>query len=79
MIKLKKVRDGYILYSEYGHSHFKNKKTANKCKCLINKGILPSQAYFVESAKRLLSEKEFIKLHSKKKKDKYYNVNKGII
>lgn len=78
MIKLKKVKNGYILYSEYGHSHFKNKKTANRCKCLINKGILPNQPYFVESCKRLLSKKEFIKLHSKKKKDKYYNVNKGL-
>ena len=77
MVKLKKVKNGYILYSEYGHSHFKNKSAAAKCRCLINKGILPNQPYFVESCKRLLSNKEFETLRHRKKKEKYININKG--
>ena len=78
MVKLKKVKNGYILYSEYGHSHFKNKSAAAKCRCLINKGILPNQPYFVESCKRLLSEKEFQRLENKKEKEHYININKGV-
>ena len=77
MIKLKKVKNGYILYSANGHSHFSNKKAAIRCRCLINKGILPLQPYFIESSKRLLSAKEFERLKQRKKKEKYINVNNG--
>lgn len=81
MIKLKKVRDGYILYNTKGgyekHSHFRNKKSACKCRTLINKGIMPKQPYFIESARRLLSEKEFEQLKKKKVKSYYVNINKG--
>ena len=78
MVKLKKVKNGYILYSKNGHSHFKNKSAAAKCRCLINKGILPNQPYFVESCKRLLSGKEFQRLENKKEKEHYININKGV-
>lgn len=78
MIKLKKIKNGFILYSKEGHSHFKNKKAAIRCRCLINKGILPNQPYFVESCRRLLSKKEFQRLENKKEKEHYININKGV-
>ena len=82
MIKLKKVKNGYILYNSSGgyerHSHFKNKKAACRCKALINNGVLPNQPYFIESARRLLSPKEFERLRFKNKKEKYININKGV-
>jgi len=81
LIKIKKVKRGWILYNSSGgyehHSHFRNKKSANKCKCLLNKGILPSQPYFQESARRLFSDKEYKQLERKHQKEKYINVQKG--
>lgn len=76
-IKLKKISKGFILYSPHGHSHFKNKKTANKCRCLIEKGIYPNNKYFQESCRRLLSKEDLERLRQKRKKDKYININKG--
>ncbi len=76
-IKLKKISRGFILYSPHGHSHFKNKKTANKCRCLIEKGIYPNNKYFQESCRRLLSKEDLERLRQKRKKDKYININKG--
>lgn len=76
-IKLKKISKGFILYSPHGHSHFKNVKTANKCRRLIEKGIYPNNRYFQESCKRLLSKEDFERLRLKRKKEKYINVNNG--
>ena len=75
-IKLKKVRNGYILYKINGkgaHSHFFNRRAARKCQRYINKGILPHQPYYIESCRRLLSKKEFEKLRPKRRKPKYIN------
>ena len=80
-IKLKKVRNGYILYSlskKGAHSHFFNRRAARKCQTFINKGILPSKPYFIESCRRLLSRKEFERLRPRKKKPRYFNVNNGV-
>ena len=80
-IKLKKVRNGYILYSlskKGAHSHFYNRRAARKCQTFINKGILPSKPYFIESCRRLLSRKEFERLRSRKKKPRYFNMNNGV-
>ena len=80
-IKLKKVRNGYILYSlskKGAHSHFFNRRAARKCQTFINKGILPSKPYFIESCRRLLSKKEFERLRPRKKKTRSFNVTHGV-
>lgn len=80
-IKIKKVKKGYILYDASGggkHSHFFNRGAARRCLICINKGILPDQPYFVESCRRLLSKKEFERLRPQKKKEKYFNSQKGV-
>lgn len=82
MLKLKKVRNGWIIFNDSGgydkHSHFSNKKSAECCLALLKKGIMPEQPYFKESAKRLLSCKEYNNLSLKRNKDKYINVNNGV-
>lgn len=80
-IKIKKVKNGYILYRVNGngaHSHFFNRRAARRCLTYINKGILPDKPYFIESCHRLLSKKEFERLRPRKKKDDYFNPQKGV-
>lgn len=80
-IKIKKVKNGYILYDVRGggnHSHFFNRRAARRCLTYINKGILPDQPYFVESCRRLLSKKEFERLRPQRKKERYFNSQKGV-
>ncbi len=80
-IKIKKVKKGYILYDDRGggrHSHFFNRRAARRCLTYINKGILPDQPYFVESCRRLLPKKEFERLRPQRKKEKYFNSQKGV-
>lgn len=81
LVQIKKVKNGWLLFNDCGgyerHSHFKNEKAARACLNLINKGIMPKQPYFIETCKRVLSKKEFERLESKRRKEKYININKG--
>lgn len=75
-LKIKKVKIGYIMYNETlgTHSHFRSYNGAMNCRKLIHKGIMPNNEYYIESCKRLLSDKEFATLKSKQR---YHNVNNG--
>lgn len=76
VIRIKKVKCGWILYDDTGngrHSHFRNKKSAKECLTLIKKRQLPEKPYYVESCRRLLSNKEFERLRARKEKQRYYN------
>lgn len=79
ILKYKEVRDGYIVYRKdtEKHTHFKSKNGARKFLYLMNKNLLPQSPYFVESARRLLTEEEFNKLKTRRKQ-KYCNVNRGV-
>ena len=58
------------------HTHLKSKGSCLTLIRLINQGILPKSSYLRESAKRLLTDKEYEKLNNKTKQ-RYVNVNKG--
>ena len=69
-------RKKWIVYNTHkkgSHTHFYTEDACKDIICLLEKGILPSNEYFLESAKRLLAESEFKKLGKKKKKPRYYN------
>ena len=82
-IKFDIKRDGsreYIVrrvdgaYSQHAHLG-----TLNGCRLLINlinAGLLPTSRYLQIACSRLLSEDEYRGL--KQKKQRYYNVNKGV-
>ncbi len=76
---IKKVRDGYIVCrcGSNKHSHFKSEHGAKDFLKFMKKGLLPKSPYFIESAKRVLTEKEFNKLRTKTKQT-YHNVNRGV-
>jgi len=76
----KEVKDGYIVYRKgtEKHTHFNSKHGARKFLYLMNKNLLPQSPYFVESARRVLTEEEFKKLKIRRKQ-KYCNVNRGVI
>ena len=78
MIKIKKVRHGWILYNDTlgyeAHSHFKDERAARCCMTLINRGIFPKQPYYQETCRRVLSKKDYESLVSKKLRDRYINV-----
>lgn len=82
-LQIKELKDGsYLLYNKYGygtknHSHFKCLKSAEACKRLLTKGIMPNQPYFKSTAKRVLRKEDYLKLGLKRKKERYYNVNNG--
>lgn len=58
------------------HAHIKTKQGVRELLYLIEKKWLPRSEYLKESCRRLLTEDEFMEL--KQKKQRYYNVNKGI-
>ncbi len=78
-LHFKEVKDGYIVYRDgtRKHTHFKSKHGARKFIYLMDKSLLPQSPYFVESAKRVLTEEEFNKLKIRRKQ-KYHNVNRGV-
>ena len=59
MFRVKKVKSGYIVYTKRGHSHFPRKETCYQLIKLLKKHIKPSNPYMLESARRLLSPKDF--------------------
>lgn len=76
-LKIKKTRNGYILYDEQGngkHSHFTTYNCALTCLTFINKKVMPNNPYYKESCRRLLSKEDFSRL---KKKQRYHNVQNG--
>ena len=64
--KVLAVEDGFIVKRRHGkyeqHSHFKDLKTARIVIKLINRNIVPDSPYLLESMKRLLTTKEFLKM-----------------
>ncbi len=54
------------------HSHFRTYKGARKIIELIEHNKMPTKKYFIQAAKRLLTEEEFEELQGSKKQ-KYYN------
>ena len=81
MLGYKKVQKGHLIYRHNGtreqHTHFTTKTAAYRFLNLMNKGLLPKSPYFIESAKRVLTEREFKNLKVNVKQ-KYYNVQKGV-
>jgi hypothetical protein len=68
-LKIKKVKDGWIVYNPAkpkAHTHFKNKESCYFLIKLIKQGVMPNNPYLQESAKRLLTKKEFRRLESVK-------------
>ena len=78
-LHFKEVKDGYIVYKKgtEKHTHFKNKHGARKFLYLMNNRLMPESPYFVESARRVLTEDEFKNLKVRRKQ-KYCNVNRGV-
>lgn len=84
-IELDIIKDssrGYIvrrLNADYKcHAHCKTKNGARLLINLISKDILPISDYLKGSCQRLLTEDEYNTLQSKRRKQQYYNVNKGL-
>ena len=77
---IKKTSRDYVVIRINGeyqqHAHFKKSSGARKIIELIEHGKLPTKKYFIDAAKRLLTEEEFEQLRGGKKQ-KYYNVNRG--
>lgn len=77
LLKRIEVHNGWIVYRVGGtrkqHTHFYNKKAAGAFLKLMKKGILPNNHYFLESARRVLTEKEFKQLRKERKKQKFIN------
>lgn len=76
-LRIKKVRNGYILYDAKGerrHSHFTSYNKARTCLSFINKNVMPNNTYYIESCHRLLSRKEMARLN---KKQRYHNIQNG--
>ncbi len=77
MLKKKKVHFGWIVYRHNGnskqHTHFNNRKGADGFLWLMNNKILPYNKRLLESARRVLTEKELKALRYQKKKQKYVN------
>ena len=85
MLRIKKVRDGHIIYrtnKDGWHSHFSSYQKARVCLSFIERGVMPYNDYYIESCRRLLTEGELTKLEEgiapqwarrKKRKDRYLN------
>lgn len=74
-----KMNRPWLLKREHGdyeqHAHFYTKKECVKCRNLIDSGTYPKNKKFLIAMQRILTKEEFKKLD---KKQRYYNVNKGI-
>jgi len=64
---VKSVQDGWLVCRKGTdkHSHFKSKPAAKNLKHLLIRGIKPKSPYYLESARRLLTQDEFEHLHDK--------------
>lgn len=74
-----KMERAWLLKREHGkyeqHAHFYTKKEALNCRRLIDNNKYPRDKKYKLAMQRLLTEEEFKKLN---KKQRYYNVNKGV-
>lgn len=68
------VRNDRLDYEH--HSHFHNLKGAKRCIDLITRQVLPSNAWWREALRRLLTEEEYLNLQPNKRQA-YYNVQGG--
>lgn len=61
MLFVRKVKEGYIVVNKVNgkHTHFKRKDVAYCFVRLMKKRILPNRPYLQESARRVLSRKEY--------------------
>lgn len=79
VIHYPKMERQWLLKREYGtyeqHAHFYTKKEALQCRKLIDACKYPREKKYLIAMQRILTEEEFKKLD---KKQRYYNVNKGI-
>lgn len=57
------------------HCHFEEEKDALDCIRIIQNGLRPKDKNQANQIKRLLTDKEFLRLN---KKEKYYNQNCGV-
>lgn len=60
-LRVKKVKDGFILYNATSgtHAHFQKEGPAQLCKKLLLKGTLPDNERLRESCRRLISRKVY--------------------
>lgn len=76
---LPRLKRPWLLKREHGeysqHAHFYTKKEAKCCRSLIDSNKYPVEKKYKIAMKRLLYEEEYKKLN---KKERYYNVQKGI-
>ena len=65
------------------HTHLFDKSHIRKLKYWLNNNIMPHdedeavKEYLIESARKLTTKQEFLKLKPHKKKPTYININKG--
>lgn len=71
---VKRVHNGWIVCRKgtEKHSHFRSGTAARNFKGLITRGLKPKSPYYLESARRVLTEDEFKHLKDEKKQ-KYVN------
>ena len=76
-LHIKKTHGHYVVYNtekDKAHTHIRSAKTARKLISLLERGILPDSPFLIESARRLLTIDEFMKLKEHKKKQHYINI-----
>jgi len=77
---IKRTSRDYIVIRKNGeysqHAHISTINGCNRLIYLIDNNLLPTSKYLQDSCRRLLTEDEYTKL--KQKKQRYYNVNKGV-
>ena len=80
IIHLPKMKRCWLLKRKNGeyaqHAHFYTLEEAELCRKLIDKNQYPRQKKYIYPMQRILTEAEFKQL---RKKDRYYNPQKGVI
>lgn len=78
-LRFKKVHDGFIVFIEgrEEHAHFRSVRGCQKLIRLLKAGKMPSEGYFRNAAKRLLTEDEFESLIDNHK-PMYINIGKAV-
>lgn len=82
--KVLAVKEGIVVIRRHGsytqHAHFEELKTARIVIKLINNNVVPESSYLIESIRRLLTVKEFIRFIEGKAElgidGKYYCIKK---
>lgn len=72
-MKLMRVCGGWIIANGDRHAHFESKRAAEICIDLLDRSQLPTNRYYLQAAKRLLSDEDFSKLKTFKSKPAYIN------